>query len=315
MQYNKPYSHIRGFNIHGDWGSNGLLEWLNFDPIRYQMMVQMGQRQFPGMNTVRIWLSMDAYMADKNRYLAAVRKAGQILTEAGLWIIPTYFNGWFGTPCFGAFVCEALRPEHMPVFKSFIQESVKALADAKVLIHDVSNEPYNVVNGCQKSFDTVTDFLVDMIQAVREVDDRKVTVGTQSYPAPDNRQMCDIDRLAPFVDVITLHPYNMDGVSLEEFDKQFKAVVDYVEEFQKPYIITESMWGAATAEGRKFYLDTEFPTYAKYDVGFLCHALFTCPVADLYPVDYYGCSDGMYMAFLDEEFRIRPYHDIFNDYA
>ena len=315
MKYNQQYAHIRGFNIHGDWCSCGLTEWLNFDPDRYRTIVAKGKERFPGMNTVRIWLSLDGYMADRQIYLNAVKQAGQILTEADLWIIPTYFNGWFGTPCFGSIVAESLRPETFPVFKSVLQDSVRALANAKVLLHDVSNEPYNNVHGSQESFDALTDFLEKMIRLVREVDDRKITVGSQGYPAPDNRRMCDLDRLAPFVDVISLHPYNIEGLSAEGFDKQFREVLDYAEQFQKPYIITESMWGAKTAEGRRFYLETEFPTYAKYGVGFLVHALNTCPVADLHPVDYYGCSDGMYMAFLDEQFNIRPYHDIFNHYA
>ncbi len=315
MQYNQEYAHIRGFNVHGDWCSNGLMEWLFFDPERYKMMIQKGIEKFPGMNTVRIWLSMDAYFAKKEVYLNAVRQAGQILTDAGLQIIPVYFNGWFGVPYFGGFVNECLSPNFMPAFRSFIQDSVKALAEANVLMHDVSNEPYNVTNECQRSFDGVTNFLIDMIKAVKAVDSRKVTVGTQSYPNPNKRNICDIDRLAPYVDVISIHPYNIRGQSLEEFDKKFKSVLDYIEVFQKPYIITECIWGASTAEKRKLYLETEFETYSKYNVGYLAHALFTSPVADLWPVERYGFTDGLYMAFLDEEFEIRPYHDIFNDYA
>ena len=144
-----------------------------------------------------------------------------------------------------------------------------------------------------------------MAQTVREYDSRPITVGSQGYPNPDDRQLCDIDRLAPFVDVFSLHPYNIYGKSLEEFEKGFAEILDYLKPFGKPYIITESIWGAKTADGRKIYLETEIPTYAKYNVGFLCHALFESPVADLYPVEELGLEDGLYMPFLDKNFNIR----------
>lgn len=315
MNGNKAYAHIRGFNVHGDWGSNGTLEWLCFQPERYKMMIETARQQFPGMNTVRIWLSFDAYLADKATFLRSVKQAVDILTQAGLQIIPVYLNGWISTPSFGGFTVESLFEGHIPAYVRYMKDTVQAIRDGNILLHDISNEPYNNVYDNQEAFDKVTDFLIRMIQTVREVDDRKITVGTQSYPKPENRQMCDIDRLAPYVDVFTLHPYNITGLPLEEFDRQYLEVLEYVEPFGKPYIITESIWGAPTAEERQLYLETEFTTYAKYETGFLVHALFTCPIADLAPMDVHGFQNALYMAFLDENFQIRPYHDIFNQYA
>lgn len=315
MEYNKEYSFVRGFNVHGDWGSNGTTEWLNFDENRYKMMINIAKERFPGMNTVRIWLSFDAYLADKNKYLHSVRRASEILTEAGLYIIPVYFNGWISTPSFGGFTVESLYSGHIPAYERCARDTARVLKNANILMHDISNEPYNNTLGNQGAFDTVTNFLIKMIQTVREEDPRKITVGTQSYPNPNNRNICDIDRLASFVDVITLHPYNINGLPTEEFEKQFLDVITYVEEFKKPYIITESIWGAPDADGRKPYLDSEFATYSKFVVGFLVHALFTCPVADLAPMSVYGFSNALYMAFLDEEFNIRKHHDIFNRYS
>ena len=100
------YSDIRGFNVHGDWGGHGITEWLNFDAERYKMMIDVAKKRFPGMNTVRIWLSFDAYVADKKKYLDSIKRATDILTEAGLNIIPAYYNGWFGMPCFGSFTAD-----------------------------------------------------------------------------------------------------------------------------------------------------------------------------------------------------------------
>lgn len=309
------YSIIRGFNIHGDWGGNGITEWLNFDAKRYEMMISIAKERFPGMNTVRIWLSFDAYMADRARYLAAVKTAADILTKAGLQIIPVYYNGWFGMPCFGAFTRENIQEHQLPIYVQCTKDTTALFKDANVLMFDVSNEPFNNVQGDPKAFELVMRFLKLMIQTVREMDDRPITVGTQGYPKPDKREMCDIDRLAPFIDVFSLHPYNISGMSQEEFEKSFVDILKYLEPFKKPYLITECIWGAPTADGRKQFLESELETYHKNNVGFLCHSLFTCPVADLFPLEEIGCTEGLYMAFLDRDFKIRPHHDIFNNYS
>ena len=305
-------SKIRGFNVHGDWGGHGITEWLNFDSERYKMMISKAKERFPGMNTARIWLSFDAYLADRTKYLENIKKAVTILTEAGLKIIPVYYNGWFGMPCYGSFTAENILSHQLPIYVRCTKETTLAIKDADILMYDISNEPLNNVYGNIDAFNRVVNFLELMINTVREIDSKPITIGTQGYPAPHTPELCDIDRLMPLVDIFSLHPYNNFDLSREDFEKQFKEVIDYVEAFNKPYLITECVWGAPTAEGRKKYLEIELETYSKYKVGFLCHALFTCPVADLFPVEEIDCSEGLYMAFLDREFNIRPYHDIFN---
>ena len=276
------------------------------------MMLTVAKKRFPGMNTVRIWLSFDAYLANRTEYLKNVKKAAEILTELELNIIPVYYNGWFGMPCFGSFTAENIQEHQLPIYIRCTKDTTNALKDAKILMFDICNEPFNNIYGNPDSFGRVMKFLELMINTTREIDKRPITVGTQSYPNPGNRQMCDIDRLAPLVDVISMHPYNNLDLSKEEFENQFTNVLDYIKEFNKPYLITECVWGAPDAEGRKRHLEIELETYSKYNVGFLCHALFTCPVADLFPLEDIDCTDGLYMAFLDKDFNIRPYHDKFN---
>ena len=309
------YSKIRGFNMHGDWGCNGITQWLNFNAKRYETMVKTAKERFPNMNTVRIWLSFDAYVADREKYLSAIKTAVTILTDEGLNIIPVYYNGWFGLPCYGAFTRENVQEYQLPAYIRCTKETTLAIKDANILMFDISNEPFNSVHGNQDAMEIVVNFLTKMVETVRELDDRPITIGTQGYPNPENRMHCDIDRLMPLVDVFSLHPYNITGKSQSEFEKQFSEVLEYLKPFGKPYIISESIWGAPTAEKRKLFLETEFETYSKLGVGFLCHSLFTCPVADLYPVEELGLEDGLYMAFLDKDLNIRPYHDIFNRYS
>ena len=302
------YSHIRGFNVHGDWGSNGVTEWLNFDAARYEHMIAVGKERFPTMNTVRIWLSFDAYMADKPKYLTAIKRATDILTKAGLAIMPVYFNGWFGVPSFGAIIGECVQAHHYPYYERCIRDSVSAIKDANILMHDICNEPFN---NSWSNTKTMLDFLAHMAETVRAIDSRPITVGSQGYP-----HLKDIDQLAPIVDVFSLHPYNIERLSPEAFDARFKSILDYLAPFGKPYIISECIWGTATADERRYYLETELSTYSRHRVGFLCHSLFTCPVADLYPWQENEAPppNFLYMAFLDEGLEIRPHHELFSRY-
>ena len=310
------YSETRGFNVLGDWGAHGITEWLNFDADRYKKMISIAKERFPGMNTARIWLSFDAYIADRDKYLMAVQSATDILTEAGLNIIPTYYNGWHGNPDFGGYTSANVRENNLPIYVRCTKDTTEILKDANILMFDVSNEPFNTTQGDLKAYDTISRFLEVMSQTIREKDSRPITIGTQCYPPyPSDRRVCDVDRVAPLVDVFSLHPYNIYGLSQPEYEKIFTSVLDYIKPFGKPYLITECVWGAPTADGRKKYLESELETFHKYNVGFICHALFTCPVADLYPLEDLGCTEGLYMAFLDKEFNIRPHHDIFNRYA
>ena len=301
------YSLIRGFNVHGDWGRNGVTEWLNFDAARYEYMIAIGKERFPTMNTVRIWLSFDAYMADKPKYLTAIKRATDILTKAGLAIMPVYYNGWFGVPSFGAIIGECVQAHHYPYYERCIQDSICAIKDANILMHDICNEPFN---NSWSNTKTMLDFLTHMAKVVRETDDRPITGGSLGYP-----HLGDIDQLAPIVDVFSLHPYNIERLSAKDFEARFRGILDYIKPFGKPYIISECIWGTATADERRHYLESELSTYSKHGVGFLCHSLFTCPVADLYPwEDGTPPKNFLYMAFLDKDFNVRPHHDMFSRY-
>lgn len=307
----KKYSHIKGFNIQPDWGRNGTEIWLNFDAERYRRMIKIGKEKFPSMNTVRIWLSFDAWMHDSKTYIEAVKTAGEILTEEGLNIIPTYFNGWFGIPSFGGFTQESIQESMFPPYIKCLREMVMALEGANILVHDIANEPFNNAFW-EFGYESIMKFLTAMSEELRKLDNRPITIGTQSMIL-DNKKMCDIDRLMPLVDVVSLHPYNFRDKDIEKFDEEIERLLDYIEPFGKPVIITECCWAAPTAQERLFYMETELPTFKKYGIGYLAQGLFTSPVADLHPIENVGRTEGLYMAFLDENFEIRPYHNIFNE--
>ncbi|MDW7658442.1 MAG: cellulase family glycosylhydrolase, partial [Bacillota bacterium] len=182
----EQYGAVRGFNFQPDWSSNGIGIWLQFDEARYRELIKRGKKLFPKMNTLRIWLSFNAWCENPKLYLKNVKKATEIIEQEGHQFIPVYLNGWFGVPSFGGFVPEMLfssyKRNRFDDFRSFISQSTQAISSDKVLIHDISNEPFNCAWGREKHTGIVRDFLSEMCMEVRKVDGKPITVGSQGSP-------------------------------------------------------------------------------------------------------------------------------------
>ena len=114
------------------------------------------------------------------------------------------------------------------------------------------------------------------------------------------------------MDVFTLYPYSVSMAPAEEHAEWLGRILETAEALGKPAIVTECCWGADTDEERGALVDLELRHYAEQGVGFLAHALYPSPVADLHPAD--GVNPGMYMPFLLKDGSIRPYHEVFNRY-
>jgi len=100
----------------------------------------------------------------------------------------------------------------------------------------------------------------------------------------------------------------------EEFEMFFSKKLEKLEKYGKPVLITESCWAAPDDEGRKLFLETELVTYKNCKIGFSCHTLNTSQVADTFPLDENSyIKKGLYMAFLDCNYEIRKYHEMYNE--
>lgn len=314
MRMRDEYSYVRGFNIQPEWGATGVDVWLKFDAQRYKTMIHTGKQRFPNMNTIRVWLSFDAYISDREKYLSAIKTACGIISAEGIKIIPIYFNGWFGLPSFGGFTAECLSKNMYEQYRVYLKDCVNAIKDADILMHDIANEPYNNVYSYEPSFNKVSEFLEEMIRVLRTVDGRKITVGSQCCYYNAKKEIPDALRLAPSVDVISLHPYNQHNKPKDEFAAQTEELVNYIEALGKPFLITECCWGTPTADERLPYLESELETFSRLGVGYIVQGFFTSPVADLHPIEESHMTDGLYMAFLDRDLNIRKHHDIFNKF-
>ena len=331
MEFNctEKYTFVRGFNFHGDWGANGIDLWLeNFDAARYKELIKRGKQLFPGINTLRIWLSFNAWIKNPFLYLKNVKKAGEIISEEGLEFIPVYFNGCLGVPDYDSFTSETLYGQKVytkyKYFKKYTHETAKVFNGSNVLMHDISNEPYNNVGFERFRVDIVSGFLEEMTSEVRSVDKRPVTVGSQggrNWQGKDEitgaGKWYDIDILNKFADVITLHPYCIPPKKPEDHLKNLCEITGYINKLKKPVIVTECCWFADTDEERVEIIKVELDVLKKINIGFLAHAMCESPVFDLHPVTDAEDNSGVgtaYMAFIQKNGKIRPGHDIINYY-
>ena len=321
------YGYVRGFNFQPDWSTNGCGVWLKFAGDRYRKLIARGKELFPRLNTLRIWLSFDAWCEDRQKYLENVRAAAKIIRQEKLKFIPVYFNGWFGIPVFGGFV-----PEHLDWAKKtngyanfilYLKESLEAVSSDAILLHDVCNEPFNNSWRDRERTEIVLDFLSEMCRRIKKADSRPITIGSQGiqsvgtmdFPQIKSKWK-DIDLLSEMIDVITLHPYIIDIEKSREHFERLKDALEYLRQIKKPVIITECCWAGKTDDERKVYLETELSHYSELGIGFLAHALSESPVADLHRLDDEAALSGsdLYMAFIDREGKMRKWHDIFNNY-
>ena len=323
----KCYGYVRGFNFQPDWGTNGCGVWLKFDKIRYRQLIKSGKAFFPHINTLRIWLSFDAWCEDRKRYLENIRQAAAIIREENLKFIPVYFNGWFGVPVFGGFVPEHLewskKNNDYANFKLYLKESAEALSGECVLMHDISNEPFNNAWGSREKMEIVLDFLQEMCAYLRKFDNKPITIGSQGLVVGDSMgfpqiksKWGDIDLLSGMCDVITLHPYLMDLSKADEHMSLLKECIGYLKSIDRPVIITECCWAGKTDEEHLPYIETELNHYSELGIGFLAHAMTESPVADLHRLDDEAALGGIgiYMAFITREGKLRKGHDLYNEF-
>ena len=56
-----PAKEVRGFNFHPSYSSCAMEDWTLFDYSVWETELKRGKKHFPTMNTIRIWLSWNAY--------------------------------------------------------------------------------------------------------------------------------------------------------------------------------------------------------------------------------------------------------------
>jgi len=314
---NTAYESVRGFNYQPSWGSCGL-ETFGPDCDADLVAVEMGRgkRYFPGINTLRIWLSHQAFL----RYgadaflprLEAMLAAGDVL---GLKFVVTLFNGWHSWPPFGGITREQINWANAEcatdVFTPYVEAVVGAHAkDPRVLLWDLCNEPTNST-GSESDQASIIKWLTEMGHCVR-ANGAAAPICVGALPGLDQVKLVE-----PICDVITWHPYyawNSWIKTRERFLADLDSIVDFIRCTGKPMLVTETGWGAMDDAKRAEVLGVELGAFRERGLGFLVHLLHHTLVADGHRPAYGPISQAGYMAVIEADGSLRAGHDVFNNY-
>ncbi len=315
---------VRGFNYQPSWGSHGLLVWNDFKPELYALEIDRGLRHFPKINTLRVWLSFDAYVNDPAKCIDAIRQAAKILRERKLKVIPVLFCGWHSIPAWGGFTLDSLhcgkRRKEWAYEKTFAEEATAAFAPEDILAVDLANEPF-----CSMGHKDEQLFTRDFLKAVADhLHDKfpkiPVTCGTWGMFNKQEGGCWDTELLEPFLDVISLHAYScFFGKDREEFLELLDATEIYLKRLGKPVIVTECAGFANSDENadkeRAEILAFEMKEFVARGWGILPHALHHSKVADLHRDPYLFPGGRKSLHFIEADGTLRPYHGIYNDFC
>ena len=83
-----PAAEVRGFNYHPSYSTGSLEDWILFDEAVWRRELVAAKQMFPRMNTLRIWLSWNAYCRMGDGFVAAVGKVIDICRELDLYVMP-----------------------------------------------------------------------------------------------------------------------------------------------------------------------------------------------------------------------------------
>ena len=225
-----PAEQVRGFNFHPSYSTGSLESWLLFDEAVWRRELTNGKRLFPGINTIRIWLSWNAYCRDPQGFIVSVRKVIDICKELDLLVIPCLFNRWHDpmVDCDGIYIDHFLPGSSWLLkFGDPFLDYVDALAAAfkeeeQILVWDVCNEPLAYLT---TSFELRDVIMPHEIAWLRRMADRlragkvQQPIGVGSTGRETMRVFEDI------FDVYLTHMY-FKGDNIENFEKKVQRNLD-----------------------------------------------------------------------------------------
>ncbi len=311
----RTYQHIRGFNYQPSYASHGIEIWaehFDFEAIRTEL--GRGKEHFPGTNTIRLWLSHDAWLRKPEAVAERLHQVIELGDTYDLKFIPTLFNAWHSWPAFGGVTDEMVGhwggEERFDIaFRPYIEAVVKPhVKDPRVLLWDLCNEPK--VNPHQTQNNPVwVAWLGRARAAIEALGDRgRITIGGCG-PASS------MALLEPLSDVITVHPYfawNMFCKTEAEFHVRADELAALANATGKPMFASETGWGALDDRKRAETLEVELAALADRGFGFTIHLLHHTLVADGHRPEYGPISLAGYMACIEPDGSLRKDHQVIN---
>ena len=309
---------VNGFNYHPTFSHDSLEDWLLFDEAVWRKELTRGKELFPRMNTVRLWLSWNAYCRLEGRFIERLRKAIEICRELDLYVIPCLFNRWHDPMvCADAVFIDHFLPDSSWLHKygNLFEDYIDALADAfgneeRILVWDICNEPF-AYNGDFPMKETVKKYELEWLERMAA----RMRANGVSQPlgiGSTGDEPMEIFNNA--CDVYLTHLYYRGG-DVKTFDDTVRRFAEEAEKFGKPLITSECCWGSLDDAHRAELIRVALSTFKKYNVGYAAHALWYSGCADLHnPEDGRVTPDIGNLCFINKDGSLRPYHEIYNEF-
>jgi len=322
----KDYSNIIGFNYQPSYAFNSYEAWRFFDADIFDREIGLGKKYFPKMNTIRLWLSYDAFRYEEDRQADNFEEALKICDKYDCKAIVCLFNCWHDHVMDNGGI---YHPMMIPgsiwcakenMFDSYIEKIVAPHKDdTRVLIWDICNEPYSYGNNTEyysfmEPYETAwLKKMCDMCHAAGVTQ----PCGISNFAGEGELERHK--KVADFVDIFLVHPYFVDvkdvkEVSQEEFDKQLNKYIQLSREYNKPVLTTETCWGSRDNSIRTEIVARSLKAHKKANIGYVAHALHWSHVADLHDVDEGPIGTPGNLMFITRDDKIREGHEIFNEF-
>jgi hypothetical protein len=302
-----PYRDIRGFNYQPGYEATGYSIWRHFRPEKFDAELGLGKKYFPKINTVRFWLSFDAFAVDQSGFTENFETALSIAHMLGLKVIPTLFNNWHSVPDFGGISEEMLKYWFLSygkkgeainyVFRPYLEKVVgEHVNDNRILAWDICNEPHN-----SGSWQLTLEWLTHTYRMSKELGaSQPVSVSVQGGPG----QLKAVEAIS---DLFLIHPYFAKPELLSE-------TMDFARQRNKGVLATECCWGSLDDAERVKIVVSDCGNLSKAGIGFMPHALHESLVGDLHRPQFGVISSASSMHFIAMDGSLRPGHEVFNNF-
>ena len=315
-----PAASVKGFNYHPGYSSSSYDDWMLFDEEVWRKELSHGKKCFPSFNTVRIWLSWNAYCRMGEQFIASLKKVIDICRELSIYVIPSVFNRWHDPviDCDGIYIDHFLPNsswlhKNGDPFEKYLDDLAKNFKDEKqILVWDVCNEPlaYNAHDETFPCHEIILQYVLSWLHIMA---DRLRADGVTQPLGIGSTGRQPMEIFGDACDVYLTHLYYK--TDLESFEQRVRSFVDEAKQNGKELIVSECCWGSFDDRRRGELIRGTLSTLTKYGVGFIAHALWSCGCTDLHDPDDGPLSPDIgNLAFICPDGSIRPYHEIFNEF-
>ena len=309
---------VKGFNYHPSYSTGSLEDWINFDLATWERELRNGKEKFPKINTIRIWLSWNAYCRLEERFIQEVRAVIEVCKTLGLLVIPCLFNRWHDpmVDCDGIYIDHFLPGSSWLLkFGDPFGDYIEALAaefknEDSILVWDLCNEPF-AYNGDFPLRETIQQYELDWLRRMADLL-RSFHITQPIGIGSTGKESMEI--FGDICDVYLTHLYYNKG-TVEMFEEKVRRFFAESQKNDKPLICSECCWGSTDDLKRAELIKITLDLFAKYGIGYVAHALQYCGCADLHDRCDGRLTENIgNLCFINKDGSIRPHHEIFNEY-